>query len=55
VPNLEHYQIVIALAPEAKGVSRRRTVCLDWSIVEPSTSQGSPEEVKKAYEDATSS
>ncbi len=54
VPNLEHYQIVIALAPEAKRVfpARPRSVCLDWSIADPSRTQGSPEEVKKSYEEA---
>ena len=53
VPNLEHYQIVIALAKEAKRTfpAKARAVCLDWSVADPSKAQGSPAEVRKAYEE----
>ena len=53
VPNLEHYQIVIALATEAKRAFpvRTRSVCLDWSVADPSKVQGTTAEAKKAYED----
>jgi phosphate transport system protein len=53
VPNLDHYQIIVALAPEAKKAfptGTTRTVCLDWSVDDPSKAQGSPAEIKAAYE-----
>jgi protein-tyrosine-phosphatase len=64
VPNLEHYQIVVALAEEAKRElalaketkrafpAKTRAVCLDWSIADPSKAQGSAAEIQKAYEEA---
>ena len=64
VPNLEYYQLAIALAQEAKPALalakeakgafpvKTRAVCLDWSIPDPSKTQGSTEEIRKAYEDA---
>jgi len=53
VPNLENYQIVVALAKEAKRAFplKSRSVCLDWSVADPSKVQGTAAEVKKAYED----
>jgi len=52
VPNLESFQIVIALAPEAKWAFpvKTKTVCLDWSVPDPSKVQGTAAEVKQAYE-----
>lgn len=53
IPNLDHYQIIIALAKEAEKVFPPRpnkTVCLDWSIQDPSKVEGSPAEIKAAYE-----
>ncbi|HXG47374.1 MAG TPA: phosphate signaling complex protein PhoU [Methylomirabilota bacterium] len=53
VPNIEHYQIVIALAKEARRSlpTKSRTVCLDWSIPDPSLKQGTAEERRAAYEE----
>ena len=53
VPNLDHYQIVIALAKEAEKVFPRpptKTVCLDWSVADPSKVLGTPTEIRAAYE-----
>ena len=53
VPNLEHYQIIVALAPEARRAFpvKTKSICLDWSIPDPSKAQGTPEEIRKAYEE----
>ncbi|ODU25216.1 MAG: phosphate transport system regulatory protein PhoU [Verrucomicrobia bacterium SCN 57-15] len=52
VPNLESYQIVIALAAEAKRAfpTKSKSVCLDWSVPDPLRVQGSTAEVKRAFE-----
>lgn len=52
VPNLESFQIIVALAPEAKRAFpiKTKTVCLDWSVPDPSKVHGSAAEVKRAYE-----
>lgn len=52
VPDLDHYQIVIALAKEARRhfPTKTRAVCLDWSVPDPSQAQGAPAEVHTAYE-----
>jgi phosphate transport system protein len=53
VPNLEHYQIIIGLAKEAQKAippPPRKTVYLDWSVTDPSTFHGSPDETHAAYE-----
>jgi arsenate reductase len=55
VPNLDHYQVVVGVAPEAQQAfprSPRKLVYVDWSIDDPSRVQGSPEEVRSAYEAA---
>jgi protein-tyrosine-phosphatase len=54
VPNLEHYQIIVALAKEAKRVFplKTKSICLDWSIPDPSRFGGNLAETRKAYEDA---
>ena len=55
VPNLEHYQVVIILAPEARRAfpqKPRKGVFLDWHLVDPSTVQGTHAEVRAAYETA---
>ena len=54
VPNLENYQIIVALAKEAKRAFpvKTKSICLDWSIPDPTKTQGPPAEVRKAYEDA---
>jgi arsenate reductase len=53
IPNLEFYQIIVALAPEAERVFPRppsKTVCLDWSVPDPSRTRGTPAEIRAAYE-----
>jgi arsenate reductase len=53
IPNLDHYQIIVALTPEAKKafpVGPTKIVCLDWSVDDPSKAQGSPAEITAAYE-----
>jgi phosphate transport system protein len=53
IPNLDHYQIIVALAPEAKRafpVGPTKIVSLDWSVDDPSKVQGTPAEIKAAYE-----
>jgi arsenate reductase len=55
VPNLDHYQILIALDPEARKVfpsPPTKTVTLDWALNDPSEVKGTPEEVRAAYEEA---
>jgi phosphate transport system protein len=53
VPNLDHYQVIVGVAREAQQAfprSPRKMVYVDWSIDDPSRVQGSPEEVRSAYE-----
>ncbi len=53
IPNLDHYQIIIALAQEARIIfpgPPTKTVCLDWSVSDPSKLQGTPSEIHAAYE-----
>jgi phosphate transport system protein len=55
VPNLDHYQIIIALDPEARKIfpsPPTKTVTLDWTLNDPSQAKGTPEEVRAAYEEA---
>jgi phosphate transport system protein len=53
VPNLDHYQVIVGVAKEAQQSfprSPRKMVYVDWSIDDPSRVQGTPEEVRSAYE-----
>ena len=53
IPNLDHYQVIVALAKEAEKVFPRppnKTVCLDWSVADPSKVQGTSAEIRAAYE-----
>jgi phosphate transport system protein len=53
VPLLHHYQVVVALAKEAQRVfppPPAKAVCLDWSVLDPSTVTGNADEVRAAYE-----
>jgi phosphate transport system protein len=53
VPNLEHYQVIVALAKEAEKVfppPPTKTVALEWTVQDPSKVTGSPEQVRAAYE-----
>jgi phosphate transport system protein len=52
-PNIDHEDVIVLLAPEAKRAFPRRprkAVLLDWSIDDPSRATGSPTEVRAAYE-----
>ncbi|MGC8742716.1 MAG: phosphate signaling complex protein PhoU [Verrucomicrobiia bacterium] len=54
IPNLEHYNVIIALSPEVRKAfpqKPRKTVFIDWSVNDPSKVEGSPNEVLKAYEE----
>jgi phosphate transport system protein len=53
VPNLEHYQVMVALDPEAKKsfpATPNKMITLEWAVKDPSKVQGSPAEVRAAYE-----
>jgi phosphate transport system protein len=53
VPNLEHYQVIVGVAPEAQQAfprSPRKMVYVDWSIDDPSRVPGSLEDVRSTYE-----
>ena len=53
IPHLDHYQVVVALAKEARRVfppPPAKVVCLDWSISDPSRLEGSPQAVQAAFE-----
>ncbi len=55
VPNLDHVQIVVALDPSARRAfpaPPTKTVCIDWSLPDPSRVQGTTEEIWAAYEKA---
>ena len=53
IPNLDHYQVIVALAQEAQKVfppPPTKTVGLDWNVRDPSFVEGSSEEIRAAYE-----
>lgn len=53
IPNLDHYQFMVALAPDAKKAFPRpptKVVSLDWSLDDPSKVRGTDAEIKAAYE-----
>ncbi|HTG45325.1 MAG TPA: PhoU domain-containing protein, partial [Verrucomicrobiae bacterium] len=53
IPNLDHYQIIVALAKEAEKVfppPPNKTVCLDWAVSDPSKIKGTAAEIRAAYE-----
>ncbi len=55
VPNLDHYAVIVTLAPQAKKAfprQPRKIIGLDWSVRDPSKISGSPEEIRAAYEGA---
>lgn len=55
VPNLEYYQVIIALDKEglkAFPPPPTKTVCLEWAVRDPSALEGSPAEISAAYEEA---
>jgi phosphate transport system protein len=53
VPNLDHYNVIVALAKEAQKVFPQpptKTVTLEWTVQDPSKATGSPEQVRTSYE-----
>jgi arsenate reductase len=55
VPNLEHYQVIIALDPDLKKSMPsmpNKVITLEWSVKDPSKVTGSPSAIQEAYEDA---
>ena len=55
VPNAEHFHIIVGLAKAAQKAlppPPRKVVYIDWSLNDPSTTQGSAAQVHAAYEDA---
>ena len=55
VLNLDHYHVIVALAPEAgKAFPKRprKLAFLDWSVSDPSQVQGTQAEINAAYESA---
>ena len=55
VPDLDRYQVTVGLAQKVQQAfprTPRKMVYVDWSLDDPSQVEGSPEEVKAAYEAA---
>ena len=53
IPNLEFYNVIVGVAKEAQDAfprTPRNLVYVDWSIDDPSRVEGTPEEVRAAYE-----
>jgi len=53
VPNLDYYQVVVALSSKAKPLfpqEPRKTIYLDWKIEDPSSVNADEETVRAAYE-----
>ena len=53
IPNLDHYQLMVALAPDARHAFPKpptKVVCLDWSLDDPSQLRGTDTEIRAAYE-----
>jgi phosphate transport system protein len=53
VPELDHCDVIVALASEVKRAfpqRPRKVVYLDWPLADPSQVQGSPDEIRAAYE-----
>jgi phosphate transport system protein len=55
VPDLDRFQVTVGLARKVKQAfprTPRKMVYVDWSLADPSQVEGTPEEVKAAYEAA---
>jgi phosphate transport system protein len=53
IPNIDHYQVITAFSSEACKMFRqapRKTIFLDWSVIDPSAMKGDQKDIKKAYE-----
>jgi phosphate transport system protein len=52
VPNLDHYHVVVVLAPEARKAfpqKPRKMAFLEWSVEDPSQTKGTTTEINAAY------
>ena len=55
VPDLDQYQVVVALSPEAKKLfpaPPAKTVTFEWKVGDPSQARGTTPEVRAAFEEA---
>lgn len=55
IPNLDHYQVVVALSKEARVAfppPPTKTVSIDWEVSDPAKVEGTGEEVRDAYNKA---
>jgi phosphate transport system protein len=55
IPNLDYYNVIVGVAQEVQTAfprTPRNLVYVDWSIDDPSRVEGSPEEIRGAYEAA---
>jgi protein-tyrosine-phosphatase len=53
VPNLDHYQVIVALDQTVKKAfpqKPRKVISLDWPVEDPSQTQGNPDQIQAAYE-----
>lgn len=53
VPNLDHFQVIVALAPEVRKAfpqKPRKVVYLDWSVADPSRVPGEADQRRAAFE-----
>ncbi|MDD5675464.1 MAG: phosphate signaling complex protein PhoU [Chitinivibrionales bacterium] len=53
IPNLDYYQVIVALSPNASQVfpqRPRKAIFMDWPVADPSLQQGTPEAIAAAYE-----
>jgi len=53
IPNLDHYQVIVALSKEAHVAfppAPTKTVSIEWEVQDPSKIEGSAEEISAAYE-----
>jgi phosphate transport system protein len=53
VPNLDHYQVIVTLDPEARKAfpeNPYKVIYLNWSVVDPSKKSLPPEKVQAVYE-----
>lgn len=55
IPNLDHYQIIVALSPNAYKMfpqRPRKAIFLDWLVEDPSIKEGDAKSIEAAYEAA---
>lgn len=53
IPNLDHYQVIVALSNEAQQAfppAPTKTVSISWEVEDPAQARGTPQEVQQAYE-----